>query len=368
MKLQFLTKYYSRFLDTFYARQPNFKSLSHQQMLETLLREYFADTGALYHYSKKHNNECSIIIANCEPLQKQWAKEHDVQYTTNWEKEIAMAQIKRFTPDVFYIEGIFSHYGEFLKQAKTYCKAIVAWISSPMSERVPLNDIDLILSSTPDFVDTFRKKGIRSEYMLPAFDTRVVELLDASQKKDIPFSFVGGWSHVHANRKKALEELVSRSAIKLWGYGFAKKQYPMSSLTFYKNVFSAERDPIMDAYCGELWGLDMYAILHRSLVTFNIHESLLKGSVGNMRMFEASGVGTMLMNDNGTNVSDLFVPGKEIEVYNSIDEAVEKVNYYSAHPDEAVEIGRNAQRRTMRDYNYDVFVSQLTIHLKAILT
>lgn len=367
MKLQFFTKYYSRFLEAFYIRQPNFKNLSYRQMLDTLLNEYFADTGALYHYSNKHNNECSIIIANCEPLQKQWAKENDVQYTSNWEKEIAMAQIKQFTPDVFYIESVFSHYGDFLKHAKTYCRAIVAWISSPMNEHVRLNDIDLILSSTPDFVEAFRRQGIRSEYMLPAFDTRVIELLDASQKKDIPFSFVGGWSHVHANRKKALEKLAERSAIQLWGYGFARKKYPMSSLQFYKNAFSQEPDPIMDAYCGEVWGLEMYAVLQRSLVTFNIHESLLNGSVGNMRMFEASGVGTMLMNDNGTNVSDIFIPGKEIEVYNSIDEAVEKTNYYIAHPEEAVAIGRNAQLRTVRDYNYDVFVSQLTIHLRTTL-
>lgn len=364
MKIQFLTSYYAPFLESFYSKNTGFSELNYEQILRKLLNEHFADTGALYHYCIKHQHECMLMVVNCEPLQKQWAKENGVAYNEgNWEKEIAMAQIKHFKPDVLYIESVFSYYGEFLKQAKTHCKNIVAWISTPISESLRLNDIDLILSSTPDFVENFRKKGIRSEYMLPAFDARVVELLDPFIHKDIPFSFVGGWSHLHVNRKRAIAEVVNRSDIKLWGYGFKKKVYPKASLQFYKNLFVKQHDPIMEAYGGELWGLEMYEILKRSLVTFNIHESLLKGRVGNMRMFEASGVGTMLMNDNGTNLSEIFVPGKEIEVYNSIDEAIEKTNFYIGHPEKAIEIGKNAQLRTIKEYNYDVFVTRLILHL-----
>ena len=365
MKLQFLTTYYSPFLNAFYTRHPDFLSFSYQQMLDKLLNEQFADTGALYHHCIKHQNECSLIIANCEPLQKQWAKENNVVYSkAEWQKEIAMAQIKQFAPDVFYIESIFNYFGDFLKEAKSYCKSIVSWISTPITESLKLNDIDLILSSTPDFVEKFRNKGIKSEYMLPAFDVRILDLLDTNNKKDIPFSFVGGWSGVHVNRKIALEELVRKTTIQLWGYGFKRKQYNKKTLKFYKDFLFPETDPIMDAYRGELWGLEMYSVLKRSLITFNIHESLLKGRVGNMRMFEASGVGTMILNDNGTNLSEIFIPGKEIEVYNSIDEAIEKINYYKSNPEKAIEIGLNAQKKTIKDYNYDVFVAQLIQHLK----
>lgn len=365
MKLQFLTTYYSPFLNAFYIRHPHFLQLSYQQMLDKILEEYFADTGALYHHAIKHQNSCFLIIANCEPMQKQWAKENNVVYSkANWEKEIAMAQIKFFAPDVFYIESIFNYFGDFLKEAKPYCKSIVSWISTPISDSLKLNDIDLILSSTPDFVEKFRCKGIKSEYMLPAFDVRIHELIEVNNKKDIPFSFVGGWSGVHVNRKKALEELVRKTSIQLWGYGFRRKEYSKKTIRFYTDLLFPKADPIMDAYRGELWGLEMYSILKRSLITFNIHESLLKGRVGNMRMFEASGVGTMLLNDNGSNLSEIFIPGKEIEVYNSIDEAIEKVNYYTQHPQKAIEIGANAQKRTIKDYNYDVFVTQLISHFK----
>ncbi|MBK7817269.1 MAG: glycosyltransferase family 1 protein [Sphingobacteriaceae bacterium] len=115
---------------------------------------------------------------------------------------------------------------------------------------------------------------------------------------------------------------------------------------------------------GEAWGLDMYDIIQRSTCTFNIHESLLKGYVGNMRMFEATGVGTMVLNDEGTNLSELFVPGKEIETYKTIEEAIEKANYYMRNPEKAIEIGKNAQSRTVKDHNYDVYVKKMFMSIK----
>lgn len=368
MRLLFLTSYYPPFLKQFYLSNLDFNNYSYKQMLDKLLSVFFADTGAIYHYALKHNNEAFLIIANCEPLQKKWAKENNISYDeNNWEKEIALAQIQQFKPDVFYIESVFNYYGDFLKEAKPFCRSIVAWISTPISDDLKLHDIDLIVSSTRDFVNTFRNKGIRSEYMLPAFDVRVLERLNSSEKKEIPFSFVGGWSDVHLNRKEALEKLVAATPIQLWGYGY-KKIYSKRSLKFYRDLVIPYSTPILNVYKGEVWGLEMYKVLQRSLITFNIHEALLKGQVGNMRMFEASGVGTMILNDNGSNLSELFIPGEEIETYNSIDEAIEKANYFITHPREAIAIGKNAQQRTIKEYNYDNFILQLTTIIKKYLS
>ena len=364
MKIQFLTTYYDPFLRSFYGNTPEFNTYTYQQMLDRLLDQYFADTGALYYYATQHQFNTSLIIANCEPLQKQWAKENNISYSeANWQYEIALAQIKNFNPEFFYIESVFHFYGSFLKEAKSYCKNIIAWISTPIDDQLQMNDIDLVLSSTPDFVQSFRSKGIKSEYMLPAFDARIINHLPPT-KKNIPFSFVGGWSAVHVNRKIALQYLVKKTAIQLWGYGYEKKKYSKKKLEYYINLVAPKKDEILDAYNGEVWGLEMYKIIQRSFITFNIHESLLNGRVGNMRMFEASGVGTMLLNDNGSNLADIFIPGKEIETYNNFEEAVEKINYYSNHPEKAVEIGKNAQARTLLQYNYSNYVKQLTDYIQ----
>jgi glycosyltransferase involved in cell wall biosynthesis len=103
------------------------------------------------------------------------------------------------------------------------------------------------------------------------------------------------------------------------------------------------REPVM--------GLDMYNLLHKSIITFNKHTDQAWGCVGNMRMFEATGAGTCLVTDTGSNMKDLFEEDKEVVTYSSIDEAIEKVNYLMEHPKEAEKIAKAGQARTLKDHN-----------------
>ncbi len=367
MKLLLLTSYYPYFLKHFYKKNADFQNLTYEVMLDRLLSAFFADTGSMYYYSQQHGYQSFIIIENCEPLQKKWATENKVSFSeVNWKKEIVLAQIKQFHPDVFYIESIFEYYGSFLKEIRQYCKLIVSWISSPLPEHLDIQGVDLIVSSTMEYVSSFRNHGIASEYMLPAFDKRILQKFPKENKKDIEFSFVGGWSDVHVNRKQAIEKLIEQTPIQLWGYGY-KPVYSKKSFQFYRNRILPYTSPLLKAYHGEAWGIDMFNILQRSLLTFNIHEDLLKGDVGNMRMFEATGVGTLILNDMGKNLSTLFVPGEEIEVYNSIPEAIEKVNYYLANPEKAISMGQKAQQRTLQDYNYDLYIQQFSTLIKRFI-
>jgi spore maturation protein CgeB len=366
MKFQFLTSYYTPFLASFYKDNPQFLSLSYNEMFELLMDQYFADTGAAYFYLRKHKQDSFIIISNCEPLQKQWALENGVDYSEmNWQMEIAFAQVKWYKPDVFYLESVFEYFGGFIGEIRAFCKYIVSWISTPFSASLQLNGIDLFLSSTPDFIDSFRKQGFKAEYMLPAFDSRILKQINNPKQKDISFSFVGGWSEIHVNRKNALQQLVSTTPIELWGYGY-KKTYSRRKLDYYKNWLFPKNKDIVKRYNGEVWGLKMFDILQRSLITFNIHESLLKGNVGNMRMFEATGVGTLILNDFGHNLNSLFEVGKEVESYRSIPEAIEKCYYFMTNPEKAMKIGEMAQIRTLKDYNYDIYVVSLISYIDKI--
>ena len=101
---------------------------------------------------------------------------------------------------------------------------------------------------------------------------------------------------------------------------------------------------------GPVFGIDMYRVLRQSKVTFNRHVDAAEDSVGNMRMFEATGVGTCLLTDTGKNMSDLFEPDKEAVTYRSIDEAVEKAKYLLEHDDVRRQIAAAGQRRTLKDH------------------
>jgi len=367
MKIQILTHYYTPYLNSFYLAQPKFNQLSYKEMLNLLLNQFFADTGAAHYYFKLNGLESFIIIANCEILQKKWAQENNFIYDQlNWEKEIALAQIQYFKPDVFYIESIFSFYGSFIKEAKNYCKKVAAWISTPFSNDLPLNDIDVIFSSTPDFVKLFNDSGIASYYVLPGFDERVLSEINKLESKSIDFSFVGGWSDVHVNRKKILLQFVRETPLQIWGYGYSKS-YSKRSLNFYKNYFFPENKEILKHYNNEAWGLEMYEILQKSLITLNVHESLLNGNVGNMRMFEATGVGTMILNDYGNNLSQIFKIDEEIVAFKTFPEAIDKYKYYVNNPKEAIQIGLNAKKRTLKDYNFNNHVLNIMDKLRKII-
>src|SRR5262249_48624424 len=92
--------------------------------------------------------------------------------------------------------------------------------------------------------------------------------------------------------------------------------------------------------------------LREASIALNRHIDVAEGFANNMRLYEATGVGTMLLTDEGSNLSELFEPGGEVETYVSEDELVEKIAHYLAHDDERRAIARAAQERTLRDPSY----------------
>ena len=71
-----------------------------------------------------------------------------------------------------------------------------------------------------------------------------------------------------------------------------------------------------------------------------------------MRMFEATGVGTCLLTDAGTNINELFEVGKEVVVYSSVDEAGEKVRYLLDNEKERKDIARAGHQRTLKEHTF----------------
>lgn len=99
-----------------------------------------------------------------------------------------------------------------------------------------------------------------------------------------------------------------------------------------------------------VFGLDMYSVFSRSKIVFNKHSDPAENTVDNMKMFEATGVGTCLLTDTGRNMSDLFEEDYEVVTYLSIEECIEKVNYLLEHDDVRRQIAEAGQRRTLKDH------------------
>ena len=198
------------------------------------------------------------------------------------------------------------------------------------------------------FEPRLRAMGIASEYFRIGFDPRVLQAM-GPVTKDVDVSFVGGISRHHGKALPMLEHLAHQTPIEFFGYGAAS--LPSSS-------------PIKPRHHGEVWGLDMYRALARSRVTLNRHINVAENNANNMRLYEATGVGTLLITDAKDNLGELFEVGKEVVAYRNQDEAVELINHYLRHPEEATAIALAGQQRTLREHSYKARM----VELEKILT
>ena len=265
--------------------------------------------------------------------------------------DVAVAQIKAAKPDVLYCQDLSFFPSDVLRDLKQHVRLIVGQIACPLPPESFLTGYDLILTSFPHFVDRLRALGVASEYFRIGFDDRILSLL-GEVNKDIGFSFVGGISRHHGNALPLLEYLASQTDMRVFGYG--ADSLPAKSL-------------IRQSHGGEVWGMDMYRALARSRITLNRHINVAESNANNMRLYEATGLGTMLLTDRKDNLHELFEIGKEVISYSSKEEAAELVRYYLDHPEDADKIAKAGQSRTMREHTYEKRMNELVEILKCYI-
>lgn len=358
MRILLLDTYYPRFLSTVYEREQGLIGQPYADQRQRLLDQVFGTSDFYSRHLKAMGHEAQDLIVNCKPLQRTWARENQVRYSEMalrlpsrllrlpgigpWLSalpglvEIAVEQIKATRPDVLYCQDLWFLTPQKLAELRPYARLIVGQIASPLPPKAYLQGFDLITTSFPHFVPRLRAMGIASEYFRIGFDTRVLELL-GPVTPDIDASFVGGISRHHGKALPMLEYLARHTPISFFGYG-------AGSLN--------RQSPIVPRHKGEVWGLDMYRALARSRVTLNRHINVAENFANNMRLYEATGVGSLLITDRKDNLGELFEIGKEVVAYDSPEEAAELIRYYTAHPEEARAIAQAGQARTLREHTY----------------
>ena len=96
----------------------------------------------------------------------------------------------------------------------------------------------------------------------------------------------------------------------------------------------------------------MYQTLRNSRLTWNFHIDLSPISANNLRLYEATGIGTCLVTDWKQNLSQLFEPDREVVTYRSVEECAEKVRWLLEHTSERDSIARAGQARTLKDHTF----------------
>lgn len=357
MKILIVDAYYPRFL-RHALRGIDVGALDYGEMRDKLLQLRFGTADFYSRHLRNLGHEAEDIIVNCEPLQRRWAAEHGLSIGGRWRTvparvarlplirqwfggsdsllEIVVRQIRKAKPDVLYMQGLELIPPEILRSLKDSVGIIVGQIASPLPAKEFLRPFDLILTSFPHFVGHFRGMGIASEYFRIGFDPIVLEELGPVARTRV-CTFVGGISPAHGARTEFLEQLARALDIEFFGYG--ADTLPASS-------------SILPKHRGEAWAMDMYRVLTESLITVNVHIDVAQNYANNMRLFEATGCGALLVTDHKDNLHELFRPGIEVISYQSVEEAIEKIRYYSEQRKEASAIAQAGQRRTLREHTY----------------
>jgi len=357
VKILIIDAYYPRFV-THALQGLNVSGADYGTLLDQILRLHFGTSDFYSRHLRELGHDADDIIFNCEVLQHRWADEHGVQVgdggvripariarlplIRRWAAhhnsllEIAVRQIRRAKPDVLYLQDLNLFPPEILMSLKDSVGLVVGQIACPLPTNDYLRAFDLILTSFPHYVGRFRNMGIKSEYFRIGFDPIVLDELGPVARTR-PCTFVGGVSPAHGGRTAFLEELARSVSIEFLGYG--ADTLPASS-------------PLLARHRGEAWAMDMYRALAESRITVNVHIDVAENFANNMRLYEATGCGALLITDQKDNLSELFSPGLEIIAYRTPGEAVEYIKYYMDHPDEAAAIARAGQNRTLRDHTY----------------
>lgn len=355
MRILLLWDYYPTYLRQFYLQNAGVDMLPYADQNRLLLNDGFNWPAYLVPEFRKLGHQSEAIVGNADPAQAMWAGEQDFGSgadTDSCRIRIVKEQIRRFHPDILWVGGGNHYLGDFIRSVRNDCGAVVGWRAASGGEHLDWWGVDCVLSSHANFVDIFRKMGLRSEIMLPCMDPELVaRCLSQEDIRHRDVTFYGTLSTVMFTKRMDLLSTVSRRVqchIHSECFNWQRRPRPFGSfLSQFRYLPFRMRTRLEPA----MYGRNLLRLLAASKIVLNSHVDSAAGLAGNIRMFEATAMGALLLTDACANVSRIFEPEKEIVTYRSPSDAVDKIRYYLKRPEERVAIANMGQRRLLGDHN-----------------
>lgn len=373
------------------AVDPEYQGLSYEAYLEKFLAGNYNYSDVFAYEMRKLGNRVDEIVYDVEGLQKQWAKENDLDLVEgeHWQVKIVLEQLKKLNPDVVYIQS-FSRVSpkaiDEIKDQLPNLKKIAVHSGFPNGLDVVTKDT-LIFAGFPNIQKSFNEIGCETHLIYHFWDERILGRMKPTER-ETPFSFIGtsgnGYGPGHKTRYWELLKLAHHTKLEGWiddKDAFIDPEsetnpfieFPLKSQYYkdleadysrYPNPFAPLRYLMPKGTVHKpVYGDAYFQTLHDSLVTFQRHTDAMYSEIGAMRVFQATGAGACLLTNDGDNMSDLFEKDTEVVTYSSLHECIEKANYLTDNPEKAREIARKGQERTLRSHTAKERYAEVHQHL-----
>ena len=325
------------------------------------VEEFGFGTGSAYVDAfRKLGWKAELFIPNSLGLQGLWSKEklnrNVIRFGWEWIQvasripiirrilfllpsfyKVIIWQVKYYSPDVVYIQDLNAFPPFLVEKIGKNCKVVYGEIASPPPPKNFFRNYDRIISALPPILDQVAEIGLPNSYLALGFDQRFSWVSEGSIR-DIDVAFVGSITRLQPNTVPLLKTISSL----------------IPTLEIYGDidVMILRENGLERYYRGQAWGLDMWKILSRSKIIINRHGSIAQNFAVNMRMFEATGSGALLVTEDMVNLKQLFSPNGEVVVYKSNSEAANLIGYYLGNDSELEKIAISGQKRTLKEHTY----------------
>lgn len=259
-----------------------------------------------------------------------------------------LAQVERFQPDMVLAMAQAPVGVPVLKRLKKDGVATAMWFVEDYRlflywrAFAPYYDIFAVIQEAP-FTEALRGVGVENSLYLPLAAQpsvhKPLELMAAEKKRfGADLSFMGAG---YPNRRQAFRRLAGYD-FKIWGTEWDGEPALAPHLQMEGQRISPE---------------DAVRIFNAAKINLNLHSGTKRetavtgGDFVNPRTFEIAAAGAFQLVDQRTLMPAMFADD-ELATFSSMDELLEKVDYFLTRPEERAAYARRGQERVLREHSY----------------
>ena len=379
MKILIIDSLYPPLLENLGYMQEPVNGESYEDLTRDLDGHKYGSGAMLAQELENLGNNCQVVYANSLKSQLAWARSHGIKVKTHrilwkyWQHisrlpvlggpvhrksaltKVLISQIHNFKPDVIYSLNMNLMDSKTLRRVKASGIFAVGQHASPIPPKQFFLDYDHIFSAHPVQVAYFQKQSLSSSHLPLAFDLEQFERMELNgwPVRTRSLTFVGTFGRHQKNTGPLMRAVA--------------KKYPSFELFTLASKSVLQKFGLLSNLRGSAWGKRMYEVLAESQIVINRHGPIAQGYSVNYRMFEATGMGALLLTEESKNIAELFEPNKEVLTYSGVDDLLAKLKFAMENPNTLREIAKAGQQKTLNAHTFANRALTINSHLQSRL-